>query len=562
MGFALAHNDSELLRRADPTKPEDFRSPVQMTTTRTSLDALPEAWQRAFLRDRTEPARHADPGPERRAGRMLAAFIATGLVFLALPGTLLGVWNLVAISEHRNAAAPATAWIQAHGQAQLFGWVGSFILGISLYVLPKFRGHSLRSFGRAWAAWACWTVAVAWHWLGIVYGLDWRAALPVSGILELVGYALVLWVLFVPGRTARPGAKRVPVDLGSWLGIFGFLGLGVALATNLAISLRVALAGASPAYPLAADRVLILLSLWAFVAPMAWGYSTRFVTIFLGLNPPEHRAARWLGVGILTAVISAFAHWFLVLDVVALAMTCCAIWSLRVFRRATRPPKLAGVYRHYPVFVRLSYVWLVIAALLGLAADLAPSMPGLGGASRHAMTVGFIALLIFSIGPRLLPSFLNGRELASPRLMAWSLWLLVVGCALRVSTESVAYSATGGIAWKLLPVSAFIELAAVLLFALNLALTLFGPPPAWFVESSLRADIPLYFYITSFPKTRRLLVRAGLKTLAGASQVPQSLTLAEAAGSDGVDVNFLLSELRRFFTARQPKRLGRPRSVK
>jgi hypothetical protein len=174
------------------------------------------------------------------------------------------------------------------------------------------------------------------------------------------------------------------------------------------------------------------------------------------------------------------------------------------------------------------------------------------------MTVGFIALLIFSIGPRILPSFLNGRELASPRLMAASLWLLTLGCTLRVSTESVAYSAVGGTAWKLLPVSAFIELSAVLLFALNLALTLAGPVPAWFVESSLRADLPLYFYVTSFPKTRPLLVGAGLKTLGEVRKIPQSLTLEEAARSDGVDVEKLLAELRRFFSGRQPKRLGRP----
>ena len=128
--------------------------------------SLPEAWRRAFARDRTEPADHADPGPERRAGRMLAAFIATGLVFLALPGTLLGVWNLVNISEHHSPGAPAAAWIQAHGQAQLFGWVGTFILGISLYVLPKFRGRSLRRFRRAWMVWVLCTLGVGWHWLG------------------------------------------------------------------------------------------------------------------------------------------------------------------------------------------------------------------------------------------------------------------------------------------------------------------------------------------------------------------------------------------------------------
>lgn len=520
-------------------------------------DSLPEAWRRAFLRDRNESASHADPGPERHAGRMLGAFIATGLVFLVLPGTLLGVWNLLNISAHHSAEAPATAWIQAHGQAQVFGWVGSFILGISLYVLPKFRGRSLRSFKRAWAVWVLWTLGVAWHWLGIVYSWHWREALIGSAVLELAAYAVTLWVLFAPGRGGRPGEKSLPVDLGSWLGIFGFLGLGLTLAANLRLSLRVAMASASPAYPLVGDRVFLLLALWAFVAPVAWGYSTRFVTIFLGLAPPVRRAAPWLGVGILAVVTFSVARWFLAVDLVAIAMTGLAIWALRVFRPSVRPAKCSGVYSHYIVFVRLSFVWLGAASILGLVSELTPTMPGLGGASRHAMTVGFVALLIFSIGPRLLPSFLNGRELASPRLMAASLWLLTLGCALRVSTESVAYSAVGGLAWRMLPISAYIELSAVLLFALNLVLTLAHPMPAWFVESSVRSDLPVYFYITSFPKTRPLLVRAGLKTLAGTPLVPRSLTLEEAAQADGVDPEALLKALRNFFIGRKPRRLDR-----
>jgi uncharacterized protein involved in response to NO len=532
-----------------------------MPASVSSAESLPEAWRQAFLRDRDEPTQHADPGPERRAGRMLAAFIATGLVFLALPGTLLGVWNLVAIARSRAPSAPAVAWIQAHGQAQLFGWVGTFILGISLYVLPKFRGRSLRSFGRPWAVWVLWTAGITWRWIGVVIPWNWRAALAGSAVLEIAAYALTLWVLFVPGRGPAPGRSAesgLPQDLGSWLGIFGFSGLGIALITNLALSLHAAFAASSPAYPPAADRVFLLLSLWAFVAPVAWGYSTRFVTIFLGLESPVRTAAPWLGAGVLAVVVCSLARLFVAVDLIALGMSFGTIWALRVFRPSVRPAKLTGVYRHYTAFVRLAYVWLVIAAGIGLAADLVPSLPGLGGAGRHALTVGFIATLIFAIGPRILPSFLNGRELASPALMAASLWLLAMGCALRVGTESVAYASVAGLAWRLLPISAFIELAAVLLFVLNLALTLARPMPAWFVDSSLRADLPLYFYVTSFPRTRPLLVRAGLKTLARAREVPRSLTLAEAAACDGVGVEALLAELRRFFAERQPRRLGRP----
>ncbi len=128
---------------------------------------------------------------------------------------------------------------------------------------------------------------------------------------------------------------------------------------------------------------------------MAWGYSTRFVTVFLGLEAPAHRAAGVLCAAIATTVVCALARQFLLADLLALASTPVAIWALRVFRRAPRPAKLLGAYQHYPAFVRLAYVWLLIGALLGVAADVLPTQTGLGGASRHAVTVGFLATLIF-----------------------------------------------------------------------------------------------------------------------------------------------------------------------
>ena len=68
--------------------------------------------------------------PERALSRMLMLYISTGVVFMLLPGTFLGVWNLLTISSHRAANSVSPAWIQAHGHAQIFGWIGTFILGI------------------------------------------------------------------------------------------------------------------------------------------------------------------------------------------------------------------------------------------------------------------------------------------------------------------------------------------------------------------------------------------------------------------------------------------------
>ena len=61
---------------------------------------------------------------------LVTTFISTGVAFLLLPGTFLGVWNLIAISNHRAVHSLSPAWIQAHGQAQMFGWIGTFIIGI------------------------------------------------------------------------------------------------------------------------------------------------------------------------------------------------------------------------------------------------------------------------------------------------------------------------------------------------------------------------------------------------------------------------------------------------
>ncbi|HEY9791344.1 MAG TPA: hypothetical protein V6D22_13155, partial [Candidatus Obscuribacterales bacterium] len=76
---------------------------------------------------------------EQKLVRLLISFIAVGLVFMVLPGTFLGVWNLFAISGGHSASSVPATWIQAHGHAQVFGWVGTFILGISFYTLPNLR---------------------------------------------------------------------------------------------------------------------------------------------------------------------------------------------------------------------------------------------------------------------------------------------------------------------------------------------------------------------------------------------------------------------------------------
>jgi hypothetical protein len=135
------------------------------------------------------------------------------------------------------------------------------------------------------------------------------------------------------------------------------------------------------------------------------------------------------------------------------------------------------VHPAFPIFIRFAYLWLVISAAIGIAAALWDKSGGLWGASRHALTVGFLATMVFGIGQRVLPAFCGMRTLYSPVLMLAGLALLNAGCALRVISEIGAYEGYVPPLWSILPVSAVTEMAAVTVFAANLLLT-FRQPPA------------------------------------------------------------------------------------
>lgn len=77
---------------------------------------------------------------------------------MALPGTLLGFSNLMAISAYHGAGGLPPAWMEGHGHAQVFGWIGSIILGIGFYSQPA-RGRSVTRI--LLACFALWTTGVA-----------------------------------------------------------------------------------------------------------------------------------------------------------------------------------------------------------------------------------------------------------------------------------------------------------------------------------------------------------------------------------------------------------------
>ena len=406
--------------------------------------------------------------------RLLVAYISGGIAFMLLPGTFLGVWNLISISNKQAAASVAPAWLQAHGQAQVFGWIGSFILGIGFYSIPKLLRASSFALWRGWTCWALWTIGVTLRWIGNVYQWHWRALLPVSAALELCAFFLFFQVVLghrTPGRDKRFDSWVVVVVLGT-------IGLSATLLLNICAALYLALRSTSPAFPHDFDQRFLTLTTWGFIVPFVWGFSARWMLIFLGL-PALRKSMLLIAAGAnATAVALAVAGLFRIAAVLILGGAVVAVASLRMFEPAKQPAKTRGVHRTFPYLVRAAYVWLLVAAGLGVwAAFTRGETAGIWGASRHALTVGFIAAMVFGVGQRVLPAFSGMRHLYSPRLMFYSQALLIVGCTMRVGSEILAYQQYLLSAWSWLPFSAVIELIAVTLFAINMAVTFVQPAP-------------------------------------------------------------------------------------
>lgn len=409
---------------------------------------------------------------ERASQKLIIAFILSGMFFMLLPGTFLGVWNLIDISQQHTVGTLSPAWLQAHGQAQIFGWIGSFILGIGFYSLTKMQSTLSFPVRAAWLTWVLWTFGVALRWIGGVSGWHWRILLPFSAALQLAAFSF----FYCSVRRHRPSASGHRTETWMQIVTFGTIAFLVAMIVNLGALLNLALYGDSPALPHVLDQQFVVLAVWGVLTPTIWGFNARWLPVFAGFRKPDSlRLLVAYGFSV-AAVLAVFFEWWAVSAVIFFFACLLAIQALHVWQPAVQPAKLLHVHPSFPFFLRLAYVWLLMSAILNALAVLYDQAGGIWGASRHAFTVGFVAVMVFAIGQRILPAFCGMRVLWSPRLMFVSLLLLNFGCALRIALEPLAYEGYWRYAWKLLPWSAIVELTAVVLFAWNIFATLLQPP--------------------------------------------------------------------------------------
>lgn len=422
---------------------------------------------------------------EKKRQRLVSAFIVTGILFMLLPGTFLGVWNLFGISSTHDASTIPQAWLQAHGQAQLFGWIGSFIMGIGFYSLTRARPGSVFPARLGWLVWFLWTTGVTLRWLAGVTDWDWRLLMPVSAALQFGTFLFFYFLLrrHGPRSTGKPEVwmKMVAVAMVAFM---------VTLGVNVWILFRQAWFAQTPALPHVLDEQFVVLVIWGILVPTIWGFNARWLPVFMGTKKPSERRLLVAYAFSVAGVVTTFMDLLPWASVAFLLAAVLSIDAMHVWERPVNQAKVLNIHPTFPLFIRLAYVWLVISCIMQLLAVPLDDGGGIWGGSRHALTVGFVAAMVFTIGQRVLPAFCGMHILWSKSLMFWSLFLLMSGCFLRVLAEPLAYDRLWAPAWKILPYSAGIEFTAVGLFALNILVTLSRPPAHLLAENQAASSRP------------------------------------------------------------------------
>ena len=139
-----------------------------------------------------------------------------------------------------SALLPA-AWIQGHGHAQVFGWIGSFVLGIGFYSQPS-RGRSV--IRTPLTCFVLWTLGVAMRWVANIYGWHWRVLFVLSAGFELLVILLFLTAASHHKLAETAHGKQTKPRMELWMVsvLLSTAGLLASVAFNFVECLKLAMA--------------------------------------------------------------------------------------------------------------------------------------------------------------------------------------------------------------------------------------------------------------------------------------------------------------------------------
>lgn len=486
-----------------------------------------------------ELAQAAGVGVDRqgvRAEQVHRPYIVSALAITLSLGAGWGALLLVEIGRHGSFEAVSAGHVVAHGAAQLWGFVGLFVVGVALRYLPMSSGGP-----RAGLVFS--RLLLASFLAGVIGGFVWALAPAAIGWLGPVsGAALVLaaggflgFLLRQVGRNLRATWSRFIAAAGIWMVVWA--------AITFALRERASAVGPGD-FGEAMRQLLMDLALFGFALNAIYGFGQKLLSGIVGSGTPRRGAIEltfWLhnaGVVLLVmaqadAMAPAGPLGIVALTAAALAYAFGMRGFVRVRRTAPRPEVGQAVLRHY---VQLAFFWLLVGLAMLLAAALNEAARGLVpthaylGSVRHALTVGFMTTLILGVGQRLLP-ILGHTLLPWPRFVLPTFVLIAVGNLLRVLTELATSSSQA--AYAVMPISALLELTALALFTANVLRILWPASDPLLRTGRVCTSTSVAVLLAEYPWLEDHLFAWGLAYVGRVRSVPRELTLGTLAAGEG-----------------------------
>lgn len=397
------------------------------------------------------------------------------------------------------------ALIQAHGQLQLIGFGGLFVMGMAFRLMPRFSGRPLAF--RVLVPALTPVIATSLILRSLAEpcsdGAARDAGLITSAVLLLAGG--LAFTAIICGTLVHRDSRA---EATGYFFVFGAIGFCAGAGINLVQMIEVVRDGL-PIAPVSKQTPQVFAQLYGFLVMFVSGVGLRAVPTFTGA-PRRARTSRAVALLLVCGVVlfTGAMLWITyrsssaraaragdvgqLLTAVAFAMSVWltgALWPSKT--------RVAAASQTAFWFVRSAYAWLLVASLL--TAWYAVRAFADGGlpdtfeldAIRHVLTIGVLTMMIVGMGMLIVPEF-AGRRLQHPD-ERWLLRAMIV--ALNAAAALRLWPAIEGLNWlastRYWPIAASGGLASsvVIVFAAMFAQSYFEQrTPGWGAPGALPAS--------------------------------------------------------------------------
>ena len=387
-------------------------------------------------------------------------FFKAGIAVVLTLGAVWGAYLLLRIGFLGSFGAAGLHEVNAHGHAQIFGWVGLFVMGFAYQAFPRFKQTTLCHPRLAWSS--LWLMVIGLIGRSVSEPLansfaEMGIAAVSASVLEVIAISIFVVVIV---RTLHTSQKPwVAYDYYifcslAWFVIQAFYET-VYLAATLSANDREQLVHLVRTY----QGALRDIQIHGFALLMILGVSQRIFPHFYGFPAPSMRISKAALLGVNAAVIGegtgltlmgprgqAWAALWYASVLLLTAAVGMLVYNWKIFRSSEESDRSLK-------FLRTAYGWLLISLGMlvlvpvyqfGLLPRFAPESTATQirfshayyGAIRHAITVGFISLMIVGVAAKVVPT-LNGVDVHALSALWLPFLLINTGCALRVVAQTL-----------------------------------------------------------------------------------------------------------------------------